>query len=208
MAFSAPRLTAATVLLALAACSKPAPVEVTAPAPQPLNFVSETALPPARWDHKDEGDEWTRAALSALSGPGAPLIDTVPADATAWCPAFPEADRTQRKAFWVGLLSSLAKHESTWREDVSGGEGRWHGLLQISPATARGYGCAATSAEALKDGPANLQCAIRIMGVTVPRDGVISAGGGGVAADWGPFVQEAKREEMRAFTRAQPYCQG
>ena len=201
-----PRSAAAALVLGLAACSTPAPV--APPAPETLNFVAETALPPARWDHKDAGDAWTRATLTALDGPGAPLVDTVPADATEWCPAFPEASRTQRKAFWVGLLSSLAKHESTWREDVSGGAGRWHGLLQISPATARGYGCAATSAEALKDGPANLSCAVRIMGVTVPRDGVISAGGGGVAADWGPFVQEAKREEMRAFTRAQPYCRG
>ncbi|MEL6516808.1 MAG: transglycosylase SLT domain-containing protein [Pseudomonadota bacterium] len=206
MAFTLSRLTAAFAVMSLAACSAPAPVEVAAPVQ--VNFVAETGLPPARWDHKDAGDAWTRATLRALDGPGAPLVDAVPMDATAWCPAFPKADRTQRKAFWVGLLSSLAKHESTWREEVSGGEGRWHGLLQISPATARGYGCAATSAEALKDGPANLSCAVRIMGVTVARDGVISEGGGGVAADWGPFVQEAKREEMRAYTRAQPYCRG
>jgi hypothetical protein len=44
------------------------------------------------------------------------------------------------------------------------------------------------------------------MSVTVPRDGVVAANGGGIAADWGPFHQAAKREEMRTWVRAQPYC--
>jgi hypothetical protein len=79
-------------------------------------------------------------------------------------------------------------------------------LLQISPATARHYGCNARTAEALQDGAANLACAIRIMSVTVPRDGVVAANGRGIAADWGPFHQSAKREEMRSWVRAQPYC--
>ena len=43
----------------------------------------------------------------------------------------------------------------------------------ISPATARSYGCEATSAEALNDGEANIACAIRIMSRTVTRDGVV-----------------------------------
>jgi hypothetical protein len=106
----------------------------------------------------------------------------------------------------VGLLSSLAKHESTWRPEAAGGGGQWFGLLQISPATARGYGCQARTAEALKDGSANLACAIRIMSVTVPRDGVVAANGRGIAADWGPFHQAKKREEMRTWVRSQPYC--
>ena len=87
-----------------------------------------------------------------------------------------------------------------------GGDGRWFGLVQISPATARGYGCDARSGEALKDGSANLSCAIRIWAETVPRDGVVSAGGGGIAADWGPMVQTRKREDMRAWVRQQDYC--
>ncbi|MBT8456418.1 MAG: lytic transglycosylase [Alphaproteobacteria bacterium] len=197
-------LLAATGLAALIACSRnddPAPPEATRLAPAPIQVV-------ARWDHLPQADRWTDAALAALDGPGAPLVDLVPADTATWCPAYPDATRAERKAFWVGLVSSLAKHESTWRPDVSGGGGRWHGLLQISPATARGYGCRATTAEALKSGPANLRCAIRIMGVTVPRDGVISQGMRGVAADWGPFHQSAKRSDMAAWTRSQSYCRG
>ena len=104
-------------------------------------------------------------------------------------------------------MSALAKHESTWRPDVSGGDGRWHGLLQISPGTAKGYGCRATSSDELKSGSANLSCALRIMAVTVPRDGVIAEGRGGIAADWGPFTKADKRAEMAAWTREQSYCQ-
>ena len=169
---------------------------------------ADAAVPVAKWDFKPQGETWTEASLAALGSHGAALVDVVPRDAGTWCPAYAEASEEERKAFWVGLLSALAEHESTWRPDAVGGDGRWFGLVQISPATARGYGCQARSGEALKSGPANLSCAIRIWSETVPRDGVISAGGGGVAADWGPFHQSRKRADMQNWVRAQPYCQG
>ena len=194
--------------LGLAACSTP-----EADAPSDLVLVASGSpakpdLPPARWDHKPQAEVWTTTALSALDSHASPLVDITPADIETWCPGYATASEEDRKAFWVGLISTLAKHESTWRPGVSGGEGRWHGLLQISPATARGYGCDATSAEALKSGTANLSCGLRIMSTTVARDGVVSAGGGGVAADWGPFNQPKKRSDMIAWTRAQGYCAG
>lgn len=163
---------------------------------------------PMRWDFHPDGADWTQASLLALSEHGQPLSTIVPADIDTWCPAYPEAGRAQRDAFWTGLLSTLAKHESTWNPQAVGGDGRWFGLVQISPGTARGYGCDARSGDALKDGPANLSCAIRIMAVTVPRDGVVSAGRQGVAADWGPFWSDRKRADMIAWTREQPYCTG
>ena len=160
----------------------------------------------ARWDHLPRGASWTDAAMEALDGPGLQLALTMPEDIAAWCPGYEDASIDGRKAFWVGLVSALAKHESTWGPDVSGGNGRWHGLLQISPGTARGYGCSAKDASALKNGAANLRCGLRIMAVTVPRDGVVSRGGRGVAADWGPFHQSHKREDMMAWTRTLPAC--
>ena len=168
--------------------------------------VAESAPVRASWDHKPQSKAWTSATLMALETHGAALVNVVPADIDRYCPAYPEADPQTRKAFWVNMLSALAKHESTWQPRVSGGGGRWHGLLQISPGTARGYGCKATSSEALKDGSANLACAVRIMAVTVPRDRVISRGMRGIAADWGPFHQMRKRADMQELTRAQPYC--
>ncbi len=165
-------------------------------------------LPAARWDAEPQGETWTRAALAALDGPAATLVETVPEDIDAWCPGYGAAGAADRKAFWVALVSSLAKHESTWRPRVSGGDGRWHGLLQISPETAQGYGCSAENAADLKDGALNLRCGLRIMAATVGRDGVIAADGGGVAADWGPFAQLRKREDMAGWTSAQSYCGG
>ncbi|MDJ1009171.1 MAG: lytic transglycosylase [Paracoccaceae bacterium] len=198
---------AAALALILSSCSGERETETgEVEAARLETSAATTALPAAAWDHKPQAERWTGAVLAALDGPGAPLVDEVPADADAFCPAFADASRADRKAFWVGFLSALAEKEGTWQPEVSGGGGRWHGLLQISPATAEGYGCAADSAEALKSGPANLRCAVRIMGTTVARDGVIAEGGGGVAADWGPLQRAAPTADIAAFTRSQDYC--
>ncbi|MEM8823128.1 MAG: transglycosylase SLT domain-containing protein [Pseudomonadota bacterium] len=165
-------------------------------------------MPDLRWDHIRGSDRWTRAAMRALERHGNRLVDTVPRDIAQWCPAYPDAPDWERKAFWAGLLSALAKHESTYRPYAVGGGGLWYGLVQILPATARGYGCHAQTGEELKDGALNMSCAVRIMNVTVPRDGVVSRGYRGVAADWGPFHSNAKREDMRRWLVRQPFCNG
>ena len=186
------------ICLIFAACGR-TQKPVTTPEPH-------AARPAALWDHRERGGDWTKAALRALDGHGAPLVNMVPADIADYCPGYATASPEARKGFWVVFLSALAKHETTWRADASGGGGQWHGLLQISPATAKGYGCNAKSAADLKRGGANLSCGLRIMAVTVPRDGVISAGMRGVAADWGPFHQARKREDIQATTRAYRGC--
>lgn len=180
-----------------AACGNQNDVEVA---------TRDTVLPAMRWNHRPEAADWTRATLSALSSHGAVLPLTTPDDIDAYCPAYEDANLTDRRAFWAGLLSALAKHESTWNPKAVGGGGRWFGLVQIAPATARGYGCRAQSGDALKNGSANLSCAVRILASTVSRDGVVSQGGGGVAADWGPFHNRSKRNDIAAWTAAQPYC--
>lgn len=191
------RLAILTLAFSLAACGGASRDAPPAPATQ--------GPPAAKWDGLPGGAAWTEASLAALGTHGAALVAVTPRDIAAWCPAYPEAGPEQRKAFWVGLASALAEYESTWNPRAVGGGGRWFGLLQISPATARGYGCAAGTGEALLDGPANLSCAIRIWAETVPRDGVV-AEGGGVAADWGPMTRSGPRSEMAAWTRQQDYC--
>lgn len=170
-------------------------------------------VPHARWSHRREARLWTRAAMSAVQAHGRPLVEMVPGDIANWCPAYPQAGIEQRSAFWVGFMSALAKHESTYRPEAVGGGGLWYGLLQILPSTARLYKCRAGSGDALKNGAANLSCAVRIMAVTVPRDGVIHAYDNtrkrrwrGVTADWGPMRSEAKRADMAGWLRRQSYC--
>lgn len=166
-------------------------------------------LPRMRWSHMDNHRLWHAAALQALQTHGRPLTDLVPADIDRWCPYYDVAGAAGRQAFWVGFMSALAKHESTYKPRAVGGGGKWFGLLQIAPATARGYECRAGSGEALKNGGDNLSCAIRIMAVTVPRDGVIFGRDSkwrGVAADWGPMRVPSKRRDIAGWISAQPYC--
>ena len=172
--------------------------------------VRRAFVPRTRWQHMDGNVLWTRAAMAALRGHGRPLIEMVPRDIANWCPAYPENDAAQRSAFWVGYMSALAKHESTYKPWAVGGGGKWYGLLQILPATARGYKCAVGTGEALKSGPANLSCAVRIMAFTVKRDGVIHGRDTrwrGVSADWGPMRSPSKRADMANWLKRQTYCE-
>ncbi|MEJ2017273.1 MAG: transglycosylase SLT domain-containing protein [Maritimibacter sp.] len=176
-----------------------------------FHFSSKSYAPEdltMRWDGQRGSESWTAATLAALEDHGSALTATMPADIQTWCPGYESAGEDGRKAFWTGLLSTLSKHESTWNPRAVGGGGLWYGLVQIAPATARMYGCEARSGEALKDGEANLSCAVRIMNVTVPRDNVVSQNMRGVAADWGPFHQSYKRNDMINWMREQPYCAG
>lgn len=198
---------------------RPSARPIVAEVPKQTSLAPEQALRPkrragdsvprARWDHRPAGRIWTRAAISALKSHGKPILQTVPRDIAEWCPAYPDADEDQRAAFWAGFMSALAKHESTYKQAAVGGGGRWYGLLQILPATARGYKCTAPSRDGLKHGPSNLSCAVRILAVVMPRDKVMASKDTrwrGVAADWGPMRKASKRRDIAAWTRAQTYC--
>lgn len=176
---------------------------LNATAPEPMAFVA----PPMQWDHHPKGTEWTESTLVALSTKDAVLSEKVPADIETWCPGYVDASVDERRAFWAGLLSAVAKYESTWNPAASGGGGRWIGLMQIDPRSAANYGCKATSVGALKDGGANLQCAVEIMSTQVAKDGLVAGGGNrGIGRDWAPLRSNEKRSAMSAWTSAQPYC--
>ncbi len=165
-------------------------------------------LPEAKWDHLPKAETWTQSALDALDDHGKPLVENVPGDIGEWCPAYVKAPEDERAAFWVGFLSTLAEFESTWRPDAVG-SGKWFGLLQIAPATARAYECKAGTGEALKTGANNLSCAIRIMATTIERDGVLVKAGpdwAGAAADWGPLRSDSKSSKMQDWLIDRDYC--
>ncbi len=166
-------------------------------------------IPAARWDNRPQGDLWTRTALTALRENAPGIVDVVPRDIQTWCPAYPENSDARRRAFWVGLMSALAWHESRHQPTAVGGGNQWFGLLQIFPPTARGYDCRARTGTDLTDPLLNLSCATRIMAVTVARDNAIALNDGrwrGIAADWGPMVQTRKREDMIDWVSGQDYC--
>lgn len=170
--------------------------------------MSSASVPPMAWDHHPQAPEWTKTTLQSVQKADPVLAAVVPKDIAAWCPAYPKADLAQRRAFWAGLMSTVAKYESTWNPKASGGGGRWIGLMQIAPKSAKYYGCAAHSREALKDGAANLACAVEIAAVQIGRDAQVAGGGAlGMGRDWAPFRNAQKRAAMAEWTRAQSYCQ-
>lgn len=209
------------VTLTLAA---PASAETARPAERVLPVVEEApisrkpfdrpaprsnALPRARWEYRSNGDLWTRVALAAVQTHGQTLLETVPEDIGEWCPAYAENDIGDRAAFWAGLLSTLSRYESTFDPRAVGGGGRWFGLLQIYPKTAEFRKCRVQSGEGLKHAASNLNCAIRIMTATVPRDNAISVKDTrwrGVAADWGPIRTAWMRKDMQRYLKRQNYC--
>jgi hypothetical protein len=199
-----PTLFRAAVLLAL--LSSAACMQGTTEA----EVSSASLLPVMRWDHRPEADQWTAATLAALRTEGAVLESTVPADISAFCPAYVTAAPVDRRAFWAGFLSALAKHESTWNPHAKGGGGKWIGLMQIAPQTARANDCDLPAGKGLTDGAANLACAVKIAARQVGRDGAIvsdgSGGWRGVARDWAPLRNGEKRADVAGWTREQSYC--
>lgn len=178
----------------------------------PAGFGAKTPTtpqtPPAMaWDHRPEAAEWTARSLAAIAAKDTELAGAVPEDIGAWCPGYADKGLEERRAFWAGLLSAVAKHESGWNPEAVGGKGRWVGLMQIAPRSAQNYGCAANSSAALKDGAANLECAVEMLSYQVGRDGVVAgAGNRGIGRDWMPLRKGKKRAEMAAWTASQSYC--
>lgn len=196
-------LLAAAMLSFSAACSMSAP-KLSGSDTQAIDV-------PTRWDHRPEADLWTTATFEALANGGNALVQTVPRDIDTFCPGYAAADDAGRKAFWTALFSGLAGFESTWRPEAAGAGGRYRGLLQIWPTTARHHNCDLSHPSGLFDGATNLACASRIAARAVSRDQVVagSAGNwGGVARDWPPLRNPGIRNDIAAFTRNIPACQG
>lgn len=194
-------LLAPALALGLSAC-----VEV--PAPDLTGLFPAGHRPAMAWDHRPEAEAWTSRTMTAVARHDAELASKVPEDIGAWCPGYAKASMGERRAFWTGLLSAVGKYESSWNPKAAGGGGRYIGVMQISPRSAAQHGCSATSAKALKDGAANLECAVEMMATQVGNDGVVAGKGNrGIGRDWMPFRKSEKRAAMAKWTSGQSYCQ-
>ncbi|OYU40129.1 MAG: lytic transglycosylase [Pseudorhodobacter sp. PARRP1] len=165
-------------------------------------------LPKMRWDHVPEAANWTNAALVSVEKYDSKLAARVPGDIETWCPGYKTASMDDRRAFWVGVMSAVAKYESGYNARAAGA-GRYYGLMQISTQTANAYACEANTGSELKSGAANLDCAVKIIARQVGRDGMVSGKGNrGVARDWGPMSKSRVRADIAAWTAKQAYCAG
>jgi hypothetical protein len=210
-------------IFVLTACQLGAPpINVGSPSipkgggPAPM---AQAPVVTARWDDKHDGRNWTELTWASLQDHGNDLIDTMPADILSYCPGYLKADRNRRAAFWVGLISALAKWESDYKPGTSFTEpnivdqaGRRvvsRGLLQISMESANSYACAIVNEQDLHNPNVNLSCAVRIMNRLVARDGQIAsttAPWHGAAAYWSPFRRSKHKADLQAWTSQQAYC--
>ncbi len=159
------------------------------------------------WDARPEAPVWTERTIAAVARHDSRLTDVVPDDIGVWCPGYENASEQDRRAFWAGLMSAVARYESSWNPKASGGGGRYIGVMQISPRSAANHGCTADTTSELKDGAANLECAAQMIAASVVSDRMVAGNGRkGAGREWMPFRDAKKRAAMSAWTSAQPYC--
>lgn len=113
--------------------------------------------------------EWSASVAAALEQEGnAQMLEGsfVPGDALELCKSFPQASRESKKAFWVLVFASMARHESGFntksRNDADPGGSL--GLLQLSRLDGgRHAPCPINTETDALDPLRNLACGVAIM---------------------------------------------
>ncbi len=221
-----PLLVICSTLLLLACEHSPTSGEAPTSA---LTPPSTSITPEVDWVHKAAADEWTDLTGVAIDEIGAPLVASVPSDAEAFCPAFRQLSSEGRRAFWISLISAMARFESSFDPSVSFDEKKhcpscaWavtrdgrnvvsRGLLQLSQESANGYrGCSVPVADELRlhEPALNLMCGVAIMSKLVSEDGVISGGRPGSwqgGARYWSVLRPGKLSKIQSFTAGTSYC--
>lgn len=177
------------------------------PGQAPFAGTDLSGLPAMPWDARPEAATWTAAGLMAVRSRDTDLAGQVPADADALCPGYASGSMADRRAFWVAMVALTADKESRFNPGIVA-SGRYVGLMQISPRTARAAGCGVTSVEDLKDGENNLFCAVQILAGHVARDGVAVGpkGNQGLGRDWTPWRAAEMRAQAADWLTDQAYC--
>ena len=164
-------------------------------------------LPAMRWDHRPEAAEWTRATLIAVAAHDDVLAPACPPTSRPGAQTTNKAAMMDRRSSGPGLLSAVAKYESSYNPNASGGGGRYIGLLQISPRSAAHHGCARHLGQGAEERRCQPAMRRRDMAHAVGQDGVVAGKGNrGVGRDWRPFRKAKPRGEMQAWISQQSYC--
>lgn len=155
--------------------------------------------------------EWTNTLVQAIDKYGPNLSTVKPKDAKEWC----FEKYASPKAFYVSLISAMAKYESSYNieakytenfNDKRGNKVISVGLMQVSSEScaARLYGgMPYTANNILKTPEKNFECTVRILNAWLAKDGVIAQGFGtsskGAARYWSVVRTGSthKREAIR-----------
>lgn len=172
----------------------------------------------ARWESKNrDGASWSQHVYDTLPTLAANLLKKDPADIASFCPAYSDLSTSDKKNFWVYLISGMTELESnqdpatTYTEkftDAKGNRVISRGLLQISIESGNSYGCGFKSADELHDPIKNLDCGLRIMNKWIGADGRIQ----GYAAHWlgaaryWSTLRASKANIIQGWTKALRMC--
>lgn len=177
----------------------------------------------AAWSTTNRDGSWTKAAENAVAKSMLPR--QVPGDIQYFCPKYPALSQQQRRKFWVGLLSAMAKPESNFQPhryytekfvDAKGRRVVSRGLLQISieSANQQRYDCDIPQATLLHDPKVNLSCGVKILSKWVKTDGVIAKSKNaksyvGGSRYWSTLrAKHGHLAKIAEFTRTLPFCGG
>ena len=238
---NAPNITAPEAVLesAEAAPEVIAEAQTTTTEPEPEPEVPVIAEPAplvieVDWASVPEGADWTDITAKAVDELGSGLIASSPSDVSRFCPQYETLDDEAKRAFWVSLVSAMARPESNFnpavsfneydnckypgcKDDFTTRDGRKvvsRGLLQMSQESANGYkrfGCeiAIEDEETLHDPETNLRCGVVILARWVSADGQIAKDASpyrGGARYWSVLRRPGKIAGIQNFTANTSYC--
>ena len=195
----------------------PPPVVIKPPVTPPTD---PSEIVRARWEAKQrDGVAWSKHVFEQLPVLAPRLLANNPADIAQFCPAYSSLSATDKKNFWVYLISSMAELESghdpavTYTEafaDVNGKRVVSRGLLQISIESGNAYGCAFKTEAELHDPERNLDCGLRILNKWVGNDGTLAGQKGtawqGGARYWSVLRKDPNLGKIKAWNNALRMC--
>jgi hypothetical protein len=132
------------------------------------------------WEAMPQSKQWNDIVLNALDLYGQGMLTTKSVkDGKQFCANFDSLTRDDRKAFYLMMISAMARYESSFKtesqykesfKDENGENIISRGLLQISKGSSRYYDCGITDAQMLHDPKMNLECGVRILNKWIVKD--------------------------------------
>jgi hypothetical protein len=135
-------------------------------------------------------------------------------DMNEFCPGWEKFRRSRdaRAAFLMNFVAAIVKTESSWNTNTAGDGGKSKGLLQLTVASDRKYGCACNDLQNdadLHNPIKNLKCGTRMILWHMASDSTVGRGDAsnplGIARSFGPFRNgRGEREDIKR--RVKDWC--
>ena len=210
----------------------PAPPVVN---PLPTNTTSSTTFKALWIGHNKDAPNWTLYAEEALQAYGPNLLRG-PGDMESFCPMYSRLGHQDQLNVWVQLLAGVVDYESGFNpvsymteatmgnDPITGAQVISAGLFQLSYQDTPNYKSHVAPGVCVFDYPSdrklamtdihrtindpknNITCAVSIMNYLVGRHGAIAYDSGNYWSTLMPSSKYGKVSQIKAITRALPFC--